>query len=230
MGFQVTTPLSERWGLFRSKGGKQATAFWMLRQALRLDVFKLLSVDLAQCTPAPPVQGVSLLQIRSHDDLNGCDPLLVTQLDRSCGSGVFGVVRRGGRVYALTGADGVLCQLNIDTHCSRIDTPCQLKVSLTQGACFLSFLYSSPSARRQGWARHLLAQVLIELARDGFRMCLCHVQATNLRSLNTFSKAGWRTTGWLVATASGHYLALRLRRVVGVAIKEDKQSTADGGS
>lgn len=201
-----TSQVGERWDLLRSKGGPSAAAFWLIRQTLRLDLFRVLSVHLDRCPAATLRQGCRFMVIRSEDDVGRCDAQVLASLDQKSGSGVAASILAGGRIYALVGETGVLCQLKIDTLISRTDTPCDLTVQLPERESFLSFLYTAPEARRARWASHLLALTGPALSNDGFSRCHCHVQATNVRSLRTFTSAGWQPSGWIAATPSRQFL------------------------
>lgn len=71
---------------------------------------------------------------------------------------------------------------------------------------FLSFLYTHPESRRGGWARKLLIETASSMAQEGLQVCFSHVQATNLRSVNTFLSLGCQRAGWLLASRGGRYL------------------------
>ena len=211
--------IAERWVLLRSKGGMSALAYWLLRTVLRVDVYKVMSLDLTMGFVEASAKDCRFVAIRSMSDLPGLDARLLSQLNEHCGWGVEGIVTGGGRVYAVVSDSGVLCQLNIDTLASRIDTPCDLTLDLSVGECFLGFLYTQAHARRGGWALYLLAQVRAALALEGFLRCHCHVQATNLRSLNTFRAGGWKLSGLLAATPTGRYIGSFLGSRPGLKIR-----------
>lgn len=198
--------LQERLALLRSKGGISAAAFWLIRTTGRIDLFKVLTLEYPPAQPGTQGHSFELVELRSASDIDTCGHAILATLDRHCGQGVAAVVSRGGRVFAAVGPAGVLCQLTIDTRFSLIDTPCDLVVELPEGDCFLSFLYTPPESRQGGWAKALIAAVSQSLALEGIKRCLCHVQATNVRSLRTFSSAGWQVRGVLAATPGRRFL------------------------
>lgn len=200
----------ERLQLATSRGGPSAVLFGAARLLLRLDVYKILTIDLrvpAELSGTPPLPpDVRFLRILGPDDFLSCSLSIQAQLDDGSGWGVRPVLANGGRLYALIASDEVLSQVTIDTRTARVDTPTRLSISFAPRESFLSFLVTSAAARRQGWAGRVLRLVMADLRQEGFKACHCHVQATNVRSLRTFASRGWRRTGWLLTTTSARFL------------------------
>ena len=215
----LLAPWQERLALLGSRGGASAAAYLLIRRVARVDLFKVLTLEFEAGGHARGDPTFRLLELRDLQDIERCDADLLATLDSQCGHGVAAIVQRGGRVYAAVGANGVLCQLTIDTHFSPIDTPCNLVVELGPGDCFLSFLYTPPESRRGGWAKKLVAAVVASLASEGLRRCHCHVQATNVRSLRTFQATGWRTGGVLAATPGRQFLGYRVSGTPGLRFR-----------
>jgi len=202
---------AERVALFRAKGGKRTTAFWLLRRLVQLDVYRFYAMDLARTdleSDQPLPEGHAILVLRSFADVETCDPLVVAEIDKQSGCGVAEAVRRDGRIYAIVRGTRVVSQLRIEFRKSRIDTPLDMVLEFGDKDAFLSFLYTDPSSRHEGWAAKLISIVCMRLASEGWRHCICHVQATNLRSVNTFSRSGWVPFAWLFATAKGRLLSV----------------------
>jgi len=209
---------NERVALLRERGGPRSLGFWLLRRVLALDAYTLFALPLRDAGAACP-PGCTLLRLVSEDDLARCPASLLEQIDPHTGAGVRKVIAQGGRIYALVEDGAVRSQTRIDVATSRTDTPCPLTFEVGPHNAFLSFLYTHPASRRGGWAKKLLVATASSMAQDGLQVCLSHVQATNLRSINTFLSLGWQHAGWLLASRGGRYLgtvgahrALRVQR------------------
>ncbi|MGJ7915143.1 GNAT family N-acetyltransferase [Massilia sp. LXY-6] len=195
----------ERVALLRERGGLRSLSFWLLRKALALDVYTLFALPLRDAgTACPP--GCTLLRLVSEDDLARCPDSLLDQIGPHTGAGVRQVLAQGGRIYALVEDGAVRSQTRIDVGTAHTDTPCPLTCKVGPRNAFLSFLYTHPSSRRGGWAKKLLVATASSMAQEGLQICLSHVQATNLRSVNTFLSLGWQHGGWLLASRGGRYL------------------------
>lgn len=208
----------ERVALLRERGGPRSLAFWLLRRVLALDAYTLFALPLRDAgTACPP--GCTLLRLASEDDLARCSASLLEQIGPHTGAGLRQVLAQGGRIYALVEDGAVRSQTRIDVATARTDTPCPLTFEVGPRNAFLSFLYTHPASRRGGWAKKLLVATASSMAQEGLQVCLSHVQATNLRSINTFLSLGWQNAGWLLASRGGRYLGtvgvqrgLRVRR------------------
>lgn len=195
----------ERVALLRERGGMRSLGFWLLRKALALDVYTLFALPLHDAgTALPPA--CTLLRLVSDDDLARCPESVLDQLGPHTGVGVRKVLAEGGRIYALVEDGHVRSQTRIDIGAAHTDTPCPLTCEVGARNGFLSFLYTHPSSRRGGWARKLIVATASSMAQEGLVLCFAHVQATNLRSVNTFLSLGSRHAGWLLASRGGRYL------------------------
>lgn len=195
----------ERVTLLRERGGLRSLNFWLLRKALALDVYTLFALPLRDTgTACPP--GCTLLRLASEDDLARCPESLLDQIGPHTGAGVRKAIAEGGRIYALVEDGAVRSQTRIDVGAARTGTPCPLTFALGPRNAFLSFLYTHPASRRGGWAKKLVVATASSMAREGLQWCFAHVQATNLRSVNTFLSLGSRHAGWLLASRGGRYL------------------------
>lgn len=211
---------AERRELLSERGGPSAMAFWLLRNGLWLDVYALYTLDLQRqhVSPAASLRDCRLLRIACADDLLQCPLELQNQISPHTGLGLQAVIAQGGRVYALVHGNQVLSQARIDIGTSNANTPCRLCFDLGLGNAFLSFLYTHPQSRRGGWAKKLMTATCHSLAQEGLLSCFSHVQATNLRSVNTFKSMGWQGAGWLIASRRGRYLgSLRLYRGIHIS-------------
>jgi hypothetical protein len=139
-------------------------------------------------------------------DLEACDTEILRQLDERSGWGAAATIERQGRLYALISGREVLSQLNIEFDISVINTPSDLSLEVESDVAFLSFLSTTPHVRRGGWARMLIELTCSRLAGEGRKGCICHVQATNLRSKNAFESIGWRRAGWLASIANNRWI------------------------
>lgn len=196
---------NERVALLRERGGPRSLGFWLLRKGLALDVYTLFALPLRDAGSACP-PGCTLLRLVSEDDLARCPASLLEQIGPHTGAGLRQVLAQGGRIYALVEDGAVRSQTRIDVGAARTDTPCDLTFEVGARNAFLSFLFTHPASRRGGWAKKLLIATASSMAQEGLQLCLSHVQATNLRSVNTFLSLGWRPAGWLLASRGGRYL------------------------
>jgi len=201
----------ERVALLRERGGPRSLGFWLLRKVLALDVYTLFALPLREANATsmasmacPP--GCTLLRLVSEDDLARCPDSLLEQIGPHTGAGVRKVIAQGGRIYALVEGGAVRSQTRIDVGAARTDTPCPLSCEVGARNVFLSFLYTHPASRRGGWAKKLVVAAAASMAQEGLQLCFAHVQATNLRSVNTFLSLGARPAGWLLASRGGRYL------------------------
>jgi len=195
----------ERVALLRERGGLRSLGFWLLRKALALDVYTLFVLPLREAGAACP-PGCTLLRLASEDDLARCPDGLLDQIGPHTGAGVRKVLAQGGRIYALIEDGTVRSQTRIDVGAARTATPCKLTFEVGPRNAFLGFLYTHPASRRGGWAKKLLVATASSMAQEGLQLCFSHVQATNLRSVNTFQSLGWQPAGWLLASRGGRYL------------------------
>jgi ribosomal protein S18 acetylase RimI-like enzyme len=195
----------ERMALLRERGGPRSLGFWLLRKALALDVYTLFALPLRDAGSACP-PGCTLLRLNSEDALARCPESLLAQIEPHTGVGIRHVLAQGARIYALVEDGAVRSQTRIDVGTARTDTPCPLNLEVGARNAFLSFLYTHPASRRGGWAKKLLVATASSMAQEGLQVCLSHVQATNLRSVNTFQSLGWQHAGWLLASRGGRYL------------------------
>ena len=203
--------LTERLSLIRSKGGKRAAAFWLIRQLIRLDIYELYAIglepDVRSESPVVPTDS-RFIELIAPADVEDCDPDILAELDANSGRGVSTVVNQGGRVYAAIRGKEVLSQLSIDFGSVHIDSPAEAVLQLGPGDAFLSFLYTNPSARRSGHAVRLISQVCTVLGKGGVRRCICHISTSNVRSLNAFRRAGWSPIAWMFAMKGRRLLAI----------------------
>jgi len=195
----------ERVALIRERGGPRSLGFWLLRKTLALDVYTLFALPLYNVGSACP-PGCSLLRLVSEEDLAQCPESLLEQIGPHTGVGVRKVLAQGGRIYALVENGIVRSQTRIDVGAACTNTPCALTCKVGPRNAFLSFLFTHPSSRRGGWAKKLLIASTSSMAQDGLQVCFSHVQATNLRSVNTFLSLGWGHAGWMLASRGGRYL------------------------
>ena len=208
----------ERVALLRERGGLRSLGFWLLRNTLALDVYVVYALPLRDAGNASP-PGCTLLRIASEDDLARCPDDLLDQIDPHTGSGVPKVLAQGGRIYAMVEDGAVRSQMRINVGTASTESPCLLTCEVGPRNAFLSFLHTHAASRRGGWAKKLLVATASSMAREGLHVCFSHVQATNLRSVNTFQSLGWQRAGWMLASRNGRYLgtvgAHRDLRVVG---------------
>lgn len=186
--------LAARLALLAAPGGPGAALRWVVRKLFRVDAYRVLAQTLT-ATAQPPTGAWSLAQFCAVTDANIAvtDASLLRQLDANNGCTCAVTTANGGRVYALRSGDDVVCQARVEFGEMRTDTPLPILIHVGPRNAFLSYLHTSAAYRRSGAARALLALIAAHLADEGrWRYCLCHVQSTNVRSLNAFRSAGWR--------------------------------------
>lgn len=200
--------------LLAGPGGVRALGWKLFRALTRVDRYEWLSrrLDLpARGAPAArPTAAGELVSVLSPQDWQLLDAELRAQLDDGSGWGVEPLLQGGARIYAYVTGREVQCQVTIDTRMARLTAPCELAVLLESGECFLSFLVTAPRWQRQGLAAALVQDVMQRLGADGLRHCHCHVQATNVKSLRTFARAGWCSSGTLWARTGRRLIHSRL--------------------
>jgi ribosomal protein S18 acetylase RimI-like enzyme len=225
----------ERIALLRARGGRRAAAYWLLRRLGRLDVYTLYAIALQESRQgSSPAQknheSCELIRLQDVCDLDCHAPRLLEAIDPHCGCGIAATIRRGGCVFALVRAGEVLSQLKIERAGGEVDTPAELRIGVGPESAFLSFLYTSEAARGLGWAKTLVAAVCATLAAEGLRYCVCHVQATNLRSANTFESLAWKPAAWLLCSAGGRLLGIvrnPLARFSGLEVQAHPDAPGD---
>lgn len=201
----VAENFRERWSFARSPGGAAATGFWLVKTLLRVDIARFYAIALGGTAPEPP-ENLELLALRQPRDVDTVSRALEERLNMQTGPSVRKLLAHGDRVYALAQGDRIACQLNICFGTVRVDSPADLTFHFASGDAFLGFLYSAPEYRRGGLARRLIALTCADLAAEGWHRCLCHIRATNVPSLNTFRRSGWRCVAWLLTTPGGRML------------------------
>lgn len=204
-------PLIERLSLLRARGGLPAGARWLLRRATGVDAYTICARDLGLHTQTSRIHvpATWTFEVLTAGTIGIVDASLVTETDAHNGCTVAETISRGGRVYALHRNGRLLCQAKIEFATAQIDTPLPMVLDVGTRNAFLSYLYTQPDARRIGAARSLITLIGDDLAAAGAcALCVCHVQATNIRSLNTFRAAGW------VPAASMWTIRGRMLRIV----------------
>lgn len=182
----------------------------MLRKVTGLDIYDLYATQLPEIVAEKPLlpEGHRLIRLEANDDLSACDSQLLGDIDAHSGSGASVVIAHGGCIYAIARSNVVLSQLQIERHASHVDSPIPMTLQLGERDAFLSFLYTTPDARRGGWAKKLVALVCADLASRGHLRCVCHVRSTNVLSIRTFRALGWKRVGMLVATTGKKFVGL----------------------
>jgi len=196
----VIADIASRWRLAQSDGGATATLYWLASRLVRLDAHKFYAIEIdyghaAACEALP--DGNTLLCIDSVGQLEECSAEIVETLDRQNGVAVRDSVANGGRVYAITCGEAVVAQLRVEFGRSNIDSPFPMALHFGERDAFFSYLYTWPPARGAGWATKLIRIVSSELAAEGWSRCLCHIRATNVPSIATFRRCGWRPVALL---------------------------------
>jgi ribosomal protein S18 acetylase RimI-like enzyme len=159
--------------------------------ALGLDSYRICAFPLTGDRTAHALPEHTLLVI-AKSNIDTVEPATLRLLDTSNGVPCRDVVARGGRVYALCEGARVTSQARIEFGAIRTDTPLPIVIDVGPRNAFLSYLYTPPESRRRGAARALIGAICDDLAGERrFDHCVCHVQATNVRSLNAFAAAGF---------------------------------------
>jgi GNAT superfamily N-acetyltransferase len=147
----------------------------------------------------------------------------VELLGAHTGKSVADLLSRGTSVYFLTDAERLVCQLLVTPGDRvRVDTPSGLVLSIGSACAFVSYVYTHEAYRRTGAARRLLAEAEADLARLGITHVFAHVSATNVPSLQTFRKAGWRQSGVMVFSRKGRMLFSHQRGKPRIGVASDE--------
>lgn len=207
--------IRERIGYALAPGGRMATLLWAVKVTTRVQ-FDIVY----RATLAPPPSGTAAdadarpshrSRLRAVDGAAAraaLSPALYERLETNTGRGLQRINDADGIVYFLAaGEDDVACQLNISRGpVVEVDTPALLRFDLAPGIAFLSYLYTHERHRRQGAAGELIRAVRADLARRGFSEIVAHVSATNVPSLTTFRRDGWKRAGTIATTTGGRLL------------------------
>ena len=207
----ISSPMATYLDVLQEKRGKLAAAYWLLREILCIDAYYFYAIDPALFTRDRELdlpEGYTLFELKDAEQLPGCSPDILQQIEQESGKRVSQIVAEGGRVYAVVHGREVVSQVKINFLPFEVDTPLRMVLDLGQKAAFLSFLYTAPSYRRKRWATRIIAQVCAVLTREETPCCLCHVQATNVASHNTFRSCGWKPVVYLFATTGGRLLGM----------------------
>lgn len=185
--------LARRLALVAAPGGARASVRWVVRRLSGIDAHSVLARSLTGAAERQlGAWSAEQLVVVTEDNIDGFEPALLGQLDANNGCRSSDTTASGGRIYALRVRDTIACQARIEFGTSITDSPLPMIIHLGPRNAFLSYLYTGTAHRRTGAARALLALVTRHLADERrWDHCVCHVQATNVRSLNAFRSAGF---------------------------------------
>lgn len=192
--------LSERLQLARGRGGRAATAYWLAKRLLQVETYKFSATTLpAAVTPADTTlpTGYEFICIGSEADLARYAPALIDALSSNNGVSVEDTVAKGGRIYAIVCGERVITQQRVEFGRSYTGSPYPMDIYVPPGEAFFSYLYTQPSERGNGWARRLTAHITSHLAENGIVRCISHTRATNVGSLATRKRCGWKVVAHL---------------------------------
>lgn len=187
--------LPERLQLARASGGSAATAYWLASRLLRIETYKfcatrLPAVDIELDMSLPT--GYAYLCIDSKEAMERCDPNVLATLDRNNGVSVVDTIAGGGRIYAITRGNQAVTQQRVEFGKGYTASPYPMDLFIGDREAFFSFLYTFPAERGKGLARRLTAHIMNRLANEGISRCISHTRATNIGSLATRFRCGWR--------------------------------------
>lgn len=202
----VREQLSERLALARSKGGANATLWWIAKKATRTEPFAFLMTTLGRHTHHPAVGRFRPVVLRAVDDMRTVPARTIESVSENSGRHVETLLASGIHVYVLIEGEHVVGQLNIAAGPTAMADFPAFTVHCTEKDAFLSYLFTRPASRRSGAARELLRFVEYDLTCRGFARVLTHVMKTNVPSLGTFKKAGWGEVGFLLSDRRGRLL------------------------
>jgi ribosomal protein S18 acetylase RimI-like enzyme len=186
-----------------------AVAYWAFGRVSRLQVHKVLVVDLSPDAG----RGVALptgFAFCALHDLHGLTELgagVEEQIDQQSGLRCRSLLARGDRVYALVESGRVACQLNIRRGPVAVDSPTDLMFDFAVGDLFLNYLHTRDQYRGRGLASALIRLACADAARGGARRCLCHVRATNHSSIAAFCRCSWAQAARILTTRTGRFIA-----------------------
>lgn len=217
--------LKERINLALSRGGMNATLFWILKILCRVEVHFLYAIDLSgrsietiAHTSAPHFHFISL---HTSHDINSQDPELINQLNNQSGWSVNQLVEHSSTVYALVDGTSPVSQLNICwKHQVTVDSPTHLVISLKPKDAFLGYLFTHPQYRGYGAATRLIMRISEDAAQRKYSRIITHIRSTNAPSLNTFKKSGWKRIGWILTSINGRLLKVFLPYETGISISK----------
>lgn len=211
--------LKEKIDFLRGPGGLRAASFFGLKLIARIEAFRVIWMPTQPHITPPLSPGLRYLSIHTAEALSSLSSNTVEQVTAQCGSSPRQLLAHGGSLHLLLNGDALVAQLRIECGpCCRIDSPA-LHLTMAKTDAFLSYLYTWPSYRRQGAARHLIAATVDNLSMHGTHRVLAHVRATNVPSLAAFEHAGWQTCATILCTLSGRLLLVPGAAGAGLSIR-----------
>lgn len=198
----------ERLGLALSPGGVAATAWWISNKVLRTEAYQLLACRYStQPTGEIPPSRFLFHFVSQPEEASGLPESVLTQLESQTRQGIADLARQGSSVYFLASGSSVACQLLVVRGPDiRVDVPAGLRLGVGNDGAFVSYVYTHAAFRRMGAARELLLRVGKDLGRRGIGFAVAHVSVTNVPSLQTFARAGWKSVGMMAFTRGGRLL------------------------
>lgn len=211
-----------------------AIFFWGIRRAFRVQIHRILRLDLARVSisdiPNVP-SGFALQVVSNQDDLRELPPNLEAQLNEQCGSSCRTLIEEGSEIYFLVEQDRVASQLNIRRGRVRVDSPTDLLFGFGESDAFLNYLHTREEYRGRNFAKILIDFACQKLACRGIDRCFSHVRGSNFASMTAFRRSGWAPCGYLLTSSSGRLLATPGCGRTGISVEVIKSalSTPSGG-
>jgi len=209
--------------------GASATAWWIMNRLLRTEVYRLMAGPCPQQPTGPP-SPFAFHSVSSPEEARALPPALLGQLESQTRAGLAKLTGEGSRLYYLTAGDAVACQLLFQPGPEiRVDMPPGLRLGIGNDGAFLSYMYTYGPFRRMGAGRDLLRRAGEDLGRRGFSFTISHISATNVPSIQTVTRVGWRSIGLMVFSRRGKLLYATSRADRRVTVRfEPRLRRSDG--
>lgn len=211
--------LKDRMDFLRGPGGLRAASYFGLKLITRIEAFRVVGISTQSTAELTLPSGWRYLSIYTEDTLSDISSDAREKIAEQCGSDPKQLLGRGGSLHLIVAGDSLVVQLSIEHGpCCRINSP-PLHLRMAETDAFLSYLYTWPTYRRKGAARHLIAATVSDLSMRNTHRVLAHVRATNVPSLAAFERAGWETCAMILCTLSGRLVIVRGASRAGVSFR-----------
>ena len=220
--------LKERLEFLRGPGGLRAAGYFGLKLIARIQVFNVVWTTARSNQVLAMPRDWRYVSLYTALALRDIDDRTIRSVTEQCGSRPEELFARAGSLHLLFVGKALAAQLSIDKGPScRIDSP-PLQLDMSESDTFMSYLYTWPTYRKLGAARHLIAATVNDLSeRDACRV-LAHIRATNVPSTAAFRRAGWRSCGTVLCTSSGRFLMAPGLARAGLVMRSAREALKDG--
>lgn len=177
-------------------------AYWLLKKLTKVIAMDFMRADIGPCLKEAMIpEGFALVVADSVGATLDISADILDKISGQTGSGVASRVANGDIVYALVNQHGdVSSQIVISTRFHHVSFPANIKCKIPDHSSYASFLYTWEKYRGCGHGEKLMKLVMSDLYDKEKKSIYCDVLSTNVASIRTLRKCGWRK----VATIFSH--------------------------